>query len=41
MIKNYDEFCKWLDNKNLDCGYDTKNVNNDTIVIFKKERLFK
>jgi len=35
-IKNYSKFCNWLDENNLDCKYETRKINNDKIVIFKK-----
>lgn len=36
-IKNYGDFCNWLDSKELDCEYSSKNFTNDTIIIFRKD----
>lgn len=36
-IKNYSQFCDWLETKDLDCEHETKNYTNDTIVIFRKD----
>jgi hypothetical protein len=35
-IKSYSDFCNWLDENDLNCEYETREITNDRIVIFKK-----